>query len=314
MTRFAGMLVLLTLLAPAALAAPTPANVEPTDVPALQAATDAIGDAGREAARGAARAAAAAGSALGALAQASGAALAALGQGLAALAGAIASALGALGAALGTLAALVAALLAGGARQVAAHPRESAIVAGSAAGAGAVAWLAKRAWGLLFVPLYTRLAPSEMLDNKVRAAVYGHVKAQPGAHPSAISEALDIGWGTVVYHLARLEESSLVTSRSSGHRKCFFAVGSDLDVQGRSAVAAMSTDKARAIVDALREAPGMSQKDLADRLGMSQALASWHVKRLVASGILRATRAGRSNALHVAEHVPVLAAPKALAA
>lgn len=183
------------------------------------------------------------------------------------------------------------------------------MVAGSATGAGLLAYAAKRWWLSLFVPLYSRLARSEMLDNKLRASVYEYVKTRPGAHPSRIAEDLVIGWGTIVYHLARLEEASLVTTREAHNRKCYFAVGGDLDNAGRTAVAAMSTDKARAIVDTLRAMPGISQKDLAEKLGMSQALASWHVKRLIASGVLLSTREGRSNRLHVAEHVPMMAAP-----
>ncbi|HWH09069.1 MAG TPA: winged helix-turn-helix transcriptional regulator, partial [Candidatus Thermoplasmatota archaeon] len=162
-------------------------------------------------------------------------------------------------------------------------------------------------WLASLVPLYTRLAPGKMLDNEARARVYAHVRQHPGAHPSAIAEALDLGWGTVVYHLQRLEESKLVTCRAASHRKCYFAVGTELGAEARAAVAAMSHDKAKLIVSAVREAPGITQKDLASRIGMSQALASWHVKRLVGSGVLRSVRTGRSNALHVADHVPDLA-------
>jgi predicted transcriptional regulator len=71
----------------------------------------------------------------------------------------------------------------------------------------------------------------------------------------------------------------------------------------------MSTDKAKVIVQAIRDAPGITQKDLAGRLGMSQALASWHVKRLVASGVLLTEKVGRSNALRVGEHVPLAPGP-----
>ena len=277
------------------------------------AAADATGDAASALASGLASLAKATAGALSAAAAALGAALAAafaaLGAGLLALGHALGAALAALGALLADLAAALGKLLGRAARAVAAHPKESAIVAGSASGLAGLAYAAKKLWPGVLLPLYSRLAKSEMLDNKVRASVYEHVKAHPGAHPSGIADALGLGWGTVVYHLARLEEASLVTPREAHHRKCYFAVGGELDAAGRSAVAAMSTDKARAIVDAVRASPGLSQKELAETLGMSQALASWHVKRLVASGVLVPTRAGRSNLLHVAEHVPVVTAP-----
>lgn len=331
MTRLVGTLVILVLLAPVAMAAPDAATHEALPQPALpdlRPAADAVASAGAAAASATGAALSSAAGALASLASAAGAALAALGGALLALGKALGAAIasagralaalaGLVGHALGALGGILAALGLSAARTMAAHPKESAIAAGSLTGASLAAWAAKKWWLSLFLPLYSRLARSEMLDNKVRASVFDHVKANPGAHPSAIAQHIGIGWGTVVYHLARLEESSLVTTRMAHNRKCYFAVGGELDNAGRSAVAAMATDKGRAIVDALRAEPGLSQKALAERLGMSQALASWHVKRLIQSGVLVATRDGRSNLLHVAEHVPVLAAgavPSALAA
>ena len=328
MARLVGTLLALTLLLPLAAAA------EPGEaLPPAARLRDAAATAGATAAAAGAAAADAAGSA----AAATGDALAALGSAiangfasgaralgglLATLGSAIASGLAAAGSALASLATTLAALLwslaLGGAALAAAHPKETAIAAGTATGVGTLAWLAKRfGWLTSLVPLYTRLAPNRMLDNEARARVYEHVRQHPGAHPSAIAETLDLGWGTVVYHLARLEASKLVTCRAASHRKCYFAVGSELGADARAAVAAMSHDKAKLIVSTVRESPGITQKDLAARVGMSQALASWHVKRLVGSGVLHSVKAGRANALHVAEHVPDLApvpVPAAVAA
>ena len=215
----------------------------------------------------------------------------------------------ALGRALATFAlflgGLLASLFQGGVSFTRDHPAPVAIGAGSAAAAGGLAWLLKRLGGLGFLAtLYTRLAPSQILDNEARASVYEHVKAHPGAHPSAIAERLDLGWGTVVYHLSKLENSRLVTPRNAHNRKCYFAITADLDAEARTAVAAMSTDKTRTIVETVRARPGISQKELSQELGISQALASWHVKRLVESGVLTTQREGRSNCLRVAAHVP----------
>lgn len=330
MARFSALLVLLTLTAPLAMAGPAngaPADAELPEAPAaLSQAGAKLADGAEAVADGAASAASGATAAAKALARAAGAALSALGHGLGALGKGLLAALSAtgafladaarlLGAALAFVGALLAKLAGSGASWVRTHPREAAVAAGSAGALAALAWLAKRFGMLAFLPLYTRLAPSEMLDNKVRSRVYAHVQQNPGAHPSAIAERLGLGWGTVVYHLARLEESKLLVSRASGHRKCYFATGSELNHEARAAVAAMGTDKGRLIVDAVRATPGISQKDLSLLLGMSQALTSWHVKRLVAAGVLVTARAGRSNVLHVAGHVPVMAAaPAALAA
>lgn len=324
MARLVGTLLALALLLPTAAAAPgAPELPDATRLREAAAnAGSAVADAGHAAADAAGTAASAVGSAVAAVAHGIASAAQAIGHFIASAASAIGSALLGAGSGLArgvaAFASFLAALALDGFAFVRAHPKESAIAAGSATSLGLVAWLAKRfGWLTSLIPLYTRLAPSQMLDNEARARVYAHVRERPGAHPSGIAEALDLGWGTVVYHLSRLEESKLVTCRTAGHRKCYFAVGTEMGADARAAVAAMSHDKAKLIVSVVREAPGITQKDLAQRVGMSQALASWHVKRLVTSGVLRTTREGRSNMLHVAEHVPDLApaaAPVAVAA
>lgn len=315
-------LLLLAIVAAAPLAVAEGNGAPLPDVPdapptrgALDAAADAAADAGEAVADAGAAAVAFAGDAIGAVADGAKALAGAIGKGLVALAKGVGALLGwvagLVGAAFGALADLAAALgglLARGAKTAAAHPKETAIVAGSATGLGSILWLLKRLGFLAGLPLYTRLLPGEMLDNEQRARVYERIRAQPGAHPSQIAEDLGLGWGTVVYHLARLEEGKLVTCKSYNNRKCYFAIGSALDAQARTAVAAMGSDPARRIVEAVAASPGITQKDLASAVGISQALASWHVKRLVASGVLLAERAGRSNSLRVAAHVPLAAA------
>ena len=333
MARPIGWILLLALLAPHAAAAPEAALGNEADpfAPLRDAAANAgaaAADAGRAAANAAGSAASAMGAAFNAMATALGNAGLAIGNFLSSAASAIGTALSTLTAAVGAgltaaasaittgataLAALLASLATNGATYVRAHPTQSAIAAGSLASAGGLAWLVKRLGLLTLIPLYTRLAPSQMLDNEARHKVYDHVRAHPGVHPSAIADALDLGWGTVIYHLARLEGSSLVASRTSSHRKCYFATGSELGSAARDAVAAMSHDKAKLIVTAVRSTPGITQKELANRVGMSQALASWHVKRLVTSGVLLTSREGRSNALTVAAHVPDVTPPAAIA-
>lgn len=314
MSKLAGIALALIALAPLAAAQEVAEAALPTDIPAAEVMPEAAGNPVVEKLASAGSAAASVAGAIGdGLSTAASFAIAGLQAGahlLASLGSALASGAKALGALLLSIVEGLAALLITGAALVRAHPKESAIVAGSAVGAGGLLYLLKRLGLLGFaLPLYTRLAPSEMLDNEARAAVYEHIKQNPGAHPSAIAEKLGLGWGTVVYHLARLESSKLVSVKEGSHRKCYFAVGGSLGQDERTALAAMSTDKAKVIVHAVRSAPGISQKDLAERLGMSQALASWHVKRLIGSGVLVSTKEGRSNCLRVAEHVPLVAVP-----
>lgn len=222
----------------------------------------------------------------------------------------LAAAAVAVGRALAAFGALLASLFRSGAGWVADHPRESLYTVAGAGAAGAATglllWLKRLGAFAPIAGLYTRLTSGEILDNGVRARVFEEVRSNPGAHPSQIKEKLHIGWGTVVYHLDRLEETGLVTSRTGSGRKCYFVNGSGIAVEAQKATAALKHPSAKAIADVVRENPGVTQKILAERTGMSPALVSWHVRRLAAAGILAQERTSAGVALRLAA-VPLAA-------
>ncbi len=323
MNRLIPALIALLLATPLAVAAGNEALPDASGAPtdplapvaaAASAAGDAVASAASATAGAATTAAKAVGAAFAALghalagaAAAIGAAFVALGHGLATASKAIGSAIAAAANLALTLGALLGSLFVSGARTAAAHPKETAIITSSAATATSLLWILKRFGLLAGIPLYTRLAPGEILDNEARSNLYTHIREHPGKHVSALAADLHLGWGTITYHLARLENNKLVTPKSVSGRKCYFAIGTDLNADDRTAIATLNSDPARRIIDAVRNAPGITQKDLAQTLGISQALASWHIKRLTTTGVLQTTRQGRSNTLTLPQHVNALA-------
>lgn len=264
---------------------------------------------------------AAAGNVLGGVADAVGDAFATLAGWLAAFAGALGAAGDALGSALSSLGSLLAAGLQGlaslltriageaaelpGAIPEEARPLAIGAVAGGI-GAAALALLAKL--GML-APLYSRLDPREILDNGVRQRIFEFIRQNPGAHATRIAKASGSGWGTTIYHLDRLQQARMVTRERGGNQACYFPSGF-ASHEARVAMTALKQATARQIADYVLAHPGASQKDVALALGLSQALVSWHVKRLAEAGVLQKLREGKSAVLSAAE----LAAPPAAAA
>lgn len=180
-----------------------------------------------------------------------------------------------------------------------------AAVAGSA-GLWAVAdWLKKA--GVL-APLYTRLAPSRLLDNEVRQRIFKLIEENPGVHVSAIRAEMGIGWGTTVYHLSKLKAAHMVTTMGSGNQVCYFKNGSGVSASDQKAIPLLKNPKAKAIREFLTTNPGATQKRVADMLGMSAALVSWHVARLEDAGLLERVRDGRVTRLALKTIDPVAVA------
>lgn len=145
----------------------------------------------------------------------------------------------------------------------------------------------------LVAPLYTRIAPDAVLAHGARENIYRLIKDEPGIHAHEVASRLSLGWGTTVYHLKLLEKNSLVVSRHEGRYKRFFVTG-DQRLQHQGAVALLRNPTSRSIAGVVAAQPGLIQKQVCEALGLSPSLASWHLQRLEAAGVVRAERVGRS--------------------
>jgi DNA-binding transcriptional ArsR family regulator len=144
----------------------------------------------------------------------------------------------------------------------------------------------------LVVPLYARVAPSEVLDNEVRRKVHAHVTQHPGADVKTTALAVGVSWSTGAYHLARLQREGLVLARRSGRSKRFFVNGAG--VSGRAdAIAALRNPTAMAIAELVARQPGLMQKEIGATLALPPSTVSWHMRRLRALGVVQEERRWR---------------------
>lgn len=133
--------------------------------------------------------------------------------------------------------------------------------------------------GIGGIPLYSRIDADELLENETRAELYGLIQEEPGLSMQELSDRTGNGWGTVVYHLERLEENDYVMSRPSGNARRFYTTG-DIDSGEAEIMALLQEDTPGRIVRTLLEEPGLNGRELADRLDLAPSTVSKHVTRL----------------------------------
>jgi len=249
-------------------------------------------------------------------------------DGLAALGGALSAVLAAFGVATlavgGWVGSLLAGVLGAYAGAVGAlRPRGmdpgafQAVAAAGAAGSSAVAgwglWaLVKRyAWVLSGAGGFSRIEDSELLDHPLRSQVFHVIKENPGIHASELARKVGAGWGTIVHHLDKLEKGRLVTTRRVNNQKCFFEDGGKVSRADMQIASAVRGDSASLITSYVQSHPMTSQKAMASELGISPALASFHVKKLAAVGVLDKVRRGKETLLTTTQAVRRVLTPSA---
>ncbi|GLI45839.1 winged helix-turn-helix transcriptional regulator [Methanoculleus bourgensis] len=142
------------------------------------------------------------------------------------------------------------------------------------------------------------------LDNKKRSRIYACIRDHPGITPTEIARATGINRGTTRYHLSRLREAGLVSAVNRDGRVGYFRRG--YDATSKTICCHLRNNTRREILALLLEEPGVTQSEVADTIGVARSTVAWHMRRLVADGLVGANRDGRtvryaltSRTLHV---------------
>jgi DNA-binding MarR family transcriptional regulator len=152
----------------------------------------------------------------------------------------------------------------------------------------------------LFFPLYSRLRKDELLEQKTRNLIYQHIISNPGDNFNHIRDKLNLNNGTLIYHLQALEREEYIKSMKDGIYKRFYPM--DVKVQRVNGFGIQSV-QGKMIMHMIHN-PGLTQKEIASALGISQQVVSYHLKLLAESGHIRAKKQGKTNRYYVNEWVP----------
>jgi predicted transcriptional regulator len=143
----------------------------------------------------------------------------------------------------------------------------------------------------VFVPLYTRLKKSKVLDHFTRGQIHGYILANPGAHMNAIKDMFHVNNGVVAYHLKVLEREGYICSRRDGLKRRFYP-GNKSETQDQRK---FLTEVQSLLVSHIRKAPGINQSEIAGLANMSTQVVNYHIKKLVRLGVVVVETEGRAT-------------------
>ncbi|MFQ5909237.1 MAG: winged helix-turn-helix transcriptional regulator [Thermoplasmata archaeon] len=128
----------------------------------------------------------------------------------------------------------------------------------------------------------------------------------PGEHYSQIKRDLNLPNGSLVHHLTVLEKAEKVKSRRDGRLKRFYTMGTQVPRTNGGTL----TEVQKRIVDAIRDIPGVTQKELASILGVHQSSINYQMKTLEERGLVRAGKEGRKVHYYYVGESPAGEAPQ----
>ncbi len=123
--------------------------------------------------------------------------------------------------------------------------------------------------------IYTRLRDDELLKQENRKKIYEYIMNNPGDHFRAIQRAVDLEVGTISHHMNILEKEQLIVSEQDGNNRCFWVAGVKRDT-GKIRLSRIQEN----ILKEIHDEPGITQVQIAKRVGVSRKVVFYHVKFL----------------------------------
>jgi len=121
----------------------------------------------------------------------------------------------------------------------------------------------------------------DALDNWNRKKIYGHVQTHPGSTASDISREEGMNLGTVKYHIGILEAAHKITTKHINKNVRIFQNSSEYGEKEKIVTSALAVPARKSIILSLMDNPGMTNRQIATMMGISDSGSYQHMKRLL---------------------------------
>lgn len=139
-----------------------------------------------------------------------------------------------------------------------------------------------------------RRIPTDVLAQSTRSRIHEVVVALPGIHLRLLQRRLGFALGTLEYHLHQMIRAGEIVTRAGGRYTSYFPKDG-LDRRDRDYLYFLRQEIPSQVARCVVENPGISFRALVAKMPRSSSTVSFHIKKLLTSGILQWYPDGRER-------------------
>jgi DNA-binding MarR family transcriptional regulator len=140
---------------------------------------------------------------------------------------------------------------------------------------------------------YRRIFADNILQHETRQKIFQIVCDNPGISLSQLAELSKVNESTLRYHVARIEKERCITAYESGKSHHFFENHHKYSREEKELYSRYSSGLSGRILRQVSECPGITRRELADRLGVTSPTVTRAVRNLYNDGFLILVREGK---------------------
>jgi predicted transcriptional regulator len=144
------------------------------------------------------------------------------------------------------------------------------------------------------------------LTNQNRETVYRQIDLNPGCTVSDISKREAMNVGSVRYHVDQLQDARRIVLVKIGKFRRLFRNSGAYDDREIAVISALQVRTKRAILFMIRDNPGLSNKQIAERLNIKESMAHTYLASLLKDSILRNEKNGQQKMYYLESDVEAI--------
>ncbi|MDO9324015.1 MAG: winged helix-turn-helix transcriptional regulator [Methanoregula sp.] len=156
--------------------------------------------------------------------------------------------------------------------------------------------LSLKLWAYLGI---RQVSGGNVLDQDVRARIYGYIRLNPGIHLRGLSAEMHMKLGTLRYHLNVLRLNHKIAISEDNASVRFYENSGTYSTDEQQIHKHLRNETTKKILSVLLERPMATRQDIADAVGVTGPSVSWHMKRLEEDHLITARREGRMTAYEI---------------
>ncbi|HWG92150.1 MAG TPA: helix-turn-helix domain-containing protein [Candidatus Thermoplasmatota archaeon] len=138
------------------------------------------------------------------------------------------------------------------------------------------------------------IRPDEVLANPVRQQIYDYLRTRVGANLKQITDDLNLTTTNAIWHLRKLEDADLVSSKRFNGYKVFYPTEGGVGARDLSlSMTALQNGNAQEVFEFVVAHPGAHQREIARALAVNHGTVRWHLKKLRTAQLLTEARQGK---------------------
>lgn len=139
------------------------------------------------------------------------------------------------------------------------------------------------------------LTIEDVFNNENRINIISQILKNPGIHHNELLRTCNLQKGQLQWHLDILLKNKIIQKENQGQYTLYYANNQIIKSSQSIKEGIIDTSSTKKILDIIRENPGITSTNIAERINLARNTVSYHVDKLIEANLIKLLKKGRKK-------------------